>query len=394
MAQLTTAQAAARLGVKVETVYTYASKGLLRAHRQPGTHRSFFDSGEVEALARRGRPRRASSAALIDSQLSTFGPGEVLYRGRDAASLATTKAFEQVARWLWTGEDLGFDQPWQSDSVLLTGTQDPRHRLQAAVILASANNAQRGDLSPRSIVAIGQSLITTMVRSLPLQSGTEAPRLELNPDEPPLPDTISGQLWVRLTAKRAASPLVTALNAALVLVADHELVPSTLSARMAASVRADPYAVVSAALATLTGERHGRTNRFAYELLRSAKTMGPAAALEHSQQIYGRYPGFGHYFFREGDPRASLLIELVRKAMPRSSVIRLVDSVVSTARRRTRLQPNMDLALATLTLATRMAPYAGEAILIVGRTAGWLAHALEEYNEQPVRFRSRSTRTL
>ncbi|MGD0934656.1 MAG: citrate/2-methylcitrate synthase, partial [Streptosporangiaceae bacterium] len=59
---------------------------------------------------------------------------------------------------------------------------------------------------------------------------------------------IAGRLWSRLAGRRAAPALLRALSAALVLVADHELAASTLAARVAASVRADLYAVVATGL--------------------------------------------------------------------------------------------------------------------------------------------------
>ncbi|MCF3965257.1 citrate/2-methylcitrate synthase, partial [Streptomyces fuscigenes] len=51
------------------------------------------------------------------------------------------------------------------------------------------------------------------------------------------------------------------------------------------------------------------------------------------------------------------------------------------------LHANVDLALAALTVAAGMDPEAGEAVFAVARTAGWIAHAREEYAEQPLRMR-------
>src|SRR5205814_7915807 len=48
-----------------------------------------------------------------------------------------------------------------------------------------------------------------------------------------------------------------AIRLALILCADHELNASTFVARCAASAGASPYDVVSAAIATLKGHRHG-----------------------------------------------------------------------------------------------------------------------------------------
>ncbi|NUS16956.1 MAG: citrate synthase, partial [Streptomyces sp.] len=60
---------------------------------------------------------------------------------------------------------------------------------------------------------------------------------------------------------------------------------------------------------------------------------------------------------------------------------------VGTAARHQPLHANVDLALAVLSVASGMPAEAGEAVFAVGRTAGWVAHALEEYGEEPLRLR-------
>jgi citrate synthase len=101
-------------------------------------------------------------------------------------------------------------------------------------------------------------------------------------------------------------------------------------------------------------------------------------------------PGFGHVLYPDGDPRARLLFELVRSASPTSPALAVADRLVSIARRRAQLEPNVDLALAVLATATRMPEDAGEVIFTVARTSGWIAHAIEEHGEQPLRFRPRA----
>jgi citrate synthase len=51
VAQLTAPEVADRLGVKLDTVYAYASRGVLRAQHDPGSRQSLFDAAEVERLA-------------------------------------------------------------------------------------------------------------------------------------------------------------------------------------------------------------------------------------------------------------------------------------------------------------------------------------------------------
>ena len=65
----------------------------------------------------------------------------------------------------------------------------------------------------------------------------------------------------------------------------------------------------------------------------------------------------------------------------------VVASVVARTTDRIPAAPNIDLALGAMTFVTGMQPDAGEVIFAIARTAGWIAHALEEYEETPIRFR-------
>jgi citrate synthase len=194
------------------------------------------------------------------------------------------------------------------------------------------------------------------------------------------PDPIVSRLWSRLTSRRATPGLLTALNAALVLLADHELAASTLAARVAASVRADPYAVVATGLGAVSGALHGGASLGAENLLTAAGTpAGVPAVIRDLLRRGEKVPGFGHFVYRGGDPRATQVLELVAAAAPRSRVLAVADSVRAEVAGRGLPGPNIDFALAVLARVAGMTDGAGEAIFAVARTAGWSAHAMEEY---------------
>jgi citrate synthase len=387
-------EAAARLGVKVDTVYAYVSRGVLNSQRAPGSRTSLFDPEEIEVVARRGRPRRTSRPPALDfvieSKLTTIRDHELRYRGRDACRLARTATFEQVAHWLWTGDHIPPGPPWEAASISVPEVPDIRDRLRLAVVLAAANDPLRADLTAPAVVATGRSLLASMVLAIPAQGDARSARLLLDGSRTPLRATLAGRLWGRLSTLRPTPGLVAALNAALVITADHELAASTLAARVAASARADPYAVVLAGMGPLSGALHGGASRVVYELLQSASTLGAEPALARSLETYRRYPGFGHPLYPEGDPRARLLLDMIRAAAPQSPALAVADAVIAAARRRARVEPTIDVALALLAHVARMPGAAGEGIFTIARTAGWLAHALEEYAEAPLRFRARA----
>ena len=107
----------------------------------------------------------------------------------------------------------------------------------------------------------------------------------------------------------------------------------------------------------------------------------------------GRLPGYGHSIYTVQDPRYGALMEAVIDAWtddPRLQHVFRVRDVVSE--RRSDL-PNVDLAIGALTWLSGMDSRAGETIFAIARTAGWLAHANEEYDESPLRFRPRARYT-
>lgn len=390
---MTAAEVAARLGVKVDTVYAYVSRGSLRSWKDPASKTSRFDPNEVEALARRGRPRRTSRPPALDftieSALTAVGDHDVSYRGRSALDLARSATFEEVAHLLWTGQLDGGAPTWSPLAVSGTDLPANRDRLRMAVVLAAAADPFRADLTNVALPARAGSLIATMTEAVAGAPGERAARLVIS-ERPPLRGSVAGRLWARLAGGRPAPGLVQATNAALVLLADHELAASTVSARVAASTRADPYAVVLAGLATASGPLHGGASRLAYQLLEWAAAVGPAAAIARALELHQQVPGFGHPLYPLGDPRARALLDAVRSASPGAPSLVVADRVAAAVRSRAQLEANIDFALAVLARTARMPEDAGEVIFAIARTAGWIAHGIEEYTERPLRFRARA----
>jgi citrate synthase len=175
----------------------------------------------------------------------------------------------------------------------------------------------------------------------------------------------------------------------MVLLADHELAASTLAARVAASMRADPYAVVATGLGAVGGALHGGASFGAEVMLRSAARPEEAARVVGDLLRRGeRIPGFGHFVYRGSDPRAVLLMDFVRQAAAGSQQLAVADAVIAEAHGRALPEPNIDFALAALASVAGMIPGGGEAVFAIARTAGWVAHALEEYERgTPIRPR-------
>ncbi|KIF79763.1 citrate synthase, partial [Streptomyces sp. 150FB] len=244
-------------------------------------------------------------------------------------------------------------------------------------IAAAVADPLRFDLSREAVLGTARTLIPTLVDALP-KAG-----------EPRDGDgSLAWRLWTRLTALPAGEPAVRALDTALSLLIDHDLAASTLAARVAASARAHPYAVVSAGLGALDGPLHGAASGLAHRMLTEVLERGSAAAVVADHLRAGRrVPGLGHRLYQGPDPRAEALFAVLRELPGAGPVLEAAREVEATTARHVKLHANVDLALAVLSVTGAMEAEAGETVFAVARTAGWIAHALEEYEERPLRMR-------
>jgi citrate synthase len=389
--RLTTTEAAARLGVKPATLYAYVSRGILARERSPDGRTSTFDAAEIERLARPGRARpgrRPAPELVVRSALTAVDGGQPYYRGLAVTELAATRSFEQVAEWLWTAR-FPVAAAWRAGrAALAVGRRAqaalpegalPLERIRVIAAAVAAGDELRLELHPAAVTAAGRTLIAGLVDCLP-QLGRRA-RADAG---------IAARLWTALSPAAPDPALVGTLDAALVLLADHELAASTVAARVAASVRADPYAVASAGLAAASGTLHGGASLGLEALLAGIRRPDqPARAVGERLRRGERLRGFGHRLYPEGDPRAAFLLGRLARAAAGSSRLAVVEALLEATGRRGLPAPNVDLALAALAHVAGMTRGAGEAIFSIARVAGWIAHALEEYErDTPIRPRA------
>jgi citrate synthase len=390
--EVPTAEAARRLGIKVETLYSYVSRGLLRSRRDDEGRRSIFDAREVEELRRRRARHQRDQEIAIESSVTVLGDDRPFYRGVDAIELADTCTYEQVAERLWLTEQASADVPWRTRAGIsvaaarLVQAQLPDDatlidRIEVIVTVVAASDPLRSNIDPVALPFTARSLVAAVVEALPpAQAGNRGGGR----------GGIADRLWSRLAPSPPRAHDIALLNTAMVLLADHELAASTVAARVAASVQADPYSVVTAGLGVLRGPRHGGDVRRAEELLQSIVAEGSAdrvigALLRRSQSI----PGVGHLAYRGTDARSETLLRKLREAYPADPFAAAADAVRRHVEHSRLPATNVDLALAALTGSSGMVAGAGEAIFAVSRIAGWLAHAMEEYRF-PTRLRPRA----
>ena len=174
----------------------------------------------------------------------------------------------------------------------------------------------------------------------------------------------------------------------LVTVAPDGTAPGDLTTRVSGDIRWR-RAGESRVVDTTSGALHGGESTSCRQFLELALGCSIDEAIDLTLERYGRLPGFGQVLYPKGDPRADLLLTLLHDAGPHPALDH-VDRVIDTARRFQLPPPNVDLALAVFGNLATMPRDAGEVVFTTARIVGWVAHALEEYDERPLRFRPRA----
>jgi citrate synthase len=170
------------------------------------------------------------------------------------------------------------------------------------------------------------------------------------------------------------------IGAALILAADHELNVSAFTARCVASANASPWDVVSAGLAALKGSRHGGHTERVEALFREAGTAEEARRVMADRLRRGEpIPGCGHTLYPDGDPRGAALLEMAREIAPESPEVELALAMADAYRELIHEHPTIDHGLVALSRALELPEHTPIALFALGRTIGWIGHAIEQY---------------
>jgi citrate synthase len=381
-------EAASLLDVKLPTLYAYVSRGWLKS--VPGTNgparlypRADVERLRVRHMARRGHAAVAASALqfgepVLESALTEIDERGPRYRGHYAVDLAETGVgFEAASELLWSGE-LSHSARWEGKSLDLRGSDvarfvprdaPPLARLPFVVSALALRDPARFDAPEAEERARGRLLIRRMVGSLALSGGSQRTQRALRAS------TIAAALGIALGAGEG-SRVSRLLEKALVVTLDHELNASSFAARIAASTGADLYACVGAALHTLSGPRHGGACERVEALVAETVRPGRASAVLEQRARRGEStPGFGHPLYPNGDPRADLLL---RNLGAGSRSARTLIALARAMRAAGREGPTLDVGLVAVAQALRLPRGSAGAIFAIGRTGGWIAHALEQ----------------
>lgn len=381
-------EAASFLGVKSQTLYAYASRGLIESlPSKTGRERSYklSDLIRLRQSARGYKSTRDSEEGVwtgpaIKSAITDIQGDGHRYRGESALDLVRASApFEAVAELLWqSGAEAklwSYLQPLPMSKAvkeMLKADLDSLSLLKLVLVDAEINDPVSRKVLRDDRFEIARRLIVSMSTAAALSAGRQPKYFAEKKFK------VAASLLSALV-QGSSSEQAQVVNSALVLCADHELNASTLSARIAASCDASIYSCLLSALGSFSGSLHGLASRRAEEIVTSSLRFKTAKSwLRDYLQQYEKIPGFGTELYDKGDPRARLLIDTARKVSGRKgNLVRLLE-IVECVRDHFNLEPNLDVGLAAVSYALSLPPGSGSLIFAVSRSAGWIAHSIEQ----------------
>ncbi|MDC8012743.1 citrate synthase family protein [Tahibacter soli] len=372
------AEACRILGVNLQTLYAYVSRGLVESRPGPDRRTRGYRRADIERLAQnrrvgRGAARGAAQSLdrglpVLETRISQILPDGPYYRGASAVEAARAGAtLEDVARRLWEcAEADPFATPppsaWPAAvaAVAADATLPPLERALAAIPLLGVAERHSFNLSPH----VRREIAARLVRqnAALLTSG--------------LPGVAPVHRQIADAWRPGDAGFADVVRAALVLSAEHELNVSAFAARVVASTGAHLHATVATGLAAMTGPRHGGATARTYALI-GAGADDVAARWDRGDDL----PGFGHALYPHGDPRAAELLAMLRERHAGSAALRDLDALIARAEAASGLKPNLDLALGAIGRLYALSAGAALVLFAAGRLAGWLAHALEQQEQ-------------
>lgn len=392
---LTAQEASALLGVKQATLYTYVSRGWLHPVRSAARKDHRYQRDEVESLklrstARHGHGALAASAMrwgqpVMDTAITEIDDAGPRYRGHLATDLVSHPGvYENVAELLWSGVLTDTPHAWPVapfhvdlavalNAMLQSGRIKPRMlRVFAIVSTALGGDTLAEELRSGSIERFSRQMLFGFAGAC----GVIGPAggFVMPEGERPIAQHVLRSMGVGFN-----SQVEHAVNAALILAADHELSSSTFAARIAASTGATLHASVIAAQATLQGVMLAGGADAAEDLVRGIHSPQDLdARLMDAERRRQRLSGFGLQIYPRGDPRAIYLIDLAQRTAPPSHQADLAYRFVDRVRDSLGLHPNVEMGLVVLSIAWGLPLRSPCALWGISRTAGWIAHIMEQ----------------
>ncbi len=317
------------------------------------------------------------------------------YRGIPVEELAANSSFEETVYFLWTGhlpsaselsefkKNLADNRALSPDilKVLTTfpKTAHPMGVLRTMIsvmgIFDKDGDKQDPENMRRQALRLTACVPTLIAAFYRIREGKE-------PIAPDKKLSQAADFLYMMHGKEPAPEMERALDAYLILLADHGLNASTFSARVTTATESDLYSAITSAVGTLKGDLHGSANQRAMEMI--LDIADPAKAEDYVRNLLKqkkKVMGFGHRIYKKEDPRAAVFRGIAKKLCERVKEFRwmeISDKVEKVMWEDKQIPCNVDFFSASVLYVLGFPVDFFTTVFASSRVAGWTAHVIEQ----------------
>ncbi|WP_075982542.1 citrate synthase [Bacillus massilinigeriensis] len=342
--------------------------------------------------------RGLEGVVATTSSISSIIDDTLTYVGYDIDDLAVNASFEEVIYLLWHRalptvselEELKHQLAENADlpkevldhfTMYPINNVHPMAALRTAVSLLGLYDDEADKMDPkanyRKAIRLQAKIPTIVTAFARIRKGLEpvAPRKDLS---------FAANFLYMLTGEEPKDIAIEAFNKALVLHADHELNASTFTARVCVATLSDIYSGITAAIGALKGPLHGGANEAVMKMLSEIGSLeNTEPYIREKLNNKEKIMGFGHRVYRNGDPRAKhlkIMSEKLTNLTGEPQWYEMSTRIEEIVTGEKNLPPNVDFYSASVYHSLGIDHDLFTPIFAVSRMSGWLAHILEQYD--------------
>ncbi|MBC7743048.1 MAG: citrate synthase [Bdellovibrionaceae bacterium] len=325
----------------------------------------------------------------------------LIYRGYTIEDLAAKSTFEEVTFLLWNdrlpskselenfkndlNKNMTLDPAYVQVLKTLPTNVHPMAWLRTAVSLLSHWD---GDANDNSHDANLRKAIRLTAKMGSIVTAFEAIRNKREVLNAKPGQSMAWNFMYMLKGTEPDAEFVKLFDTCLILHADHELNCSAFATRVTTSSLSDLHSAVVSAIGALKGPLHGGANEQVMVMLAKIGTIEKAQQfVKDALSAKEKVMGIGHRVYKDGDPRAAILrkfSEQLTKKIGKPELYTMSALIDDTMQKEKGLMPNVDFYSATVYHGMGIPTDIFTPIFAVSRIAGWIAHAMEQYEKNRI----------